>query len=106
MYKLFRFQGSFNKFNENNLIYNLDKYLITSCVVKSHTKVRNIINFIDKHHKENCCFVLMLHTICKKPCSEWEWREDQFVTLCEYLNKMKNNKKIDIVNLADLVTGK
>lgn len=101
-YKMFHFQSAFNSFNKCNLISDVDRYYIKSCVVKKHTKAKNIIQFIKKYQNNEYLLVLMLHSISVKPSNQWEWELNQFDELCNELCKMQNAGLITISNLAEI----
>ena len=103
MYRIFHSQNAFNKFNANNIIYSFDKYHIVSCVIKRHTRVKNLIRFILQHKDEKCYLVLMFHSVVPKPKNEWEWKQKYFETFCTELESLVNKGEIENINLRELV---
>lgn len=102
LYHLLHWQVFFNKFNKSNLIKEFDKNKIVSLVVKKDTKVKHLVNFIDKYKNENCVLVLMFHSVVENPTNTWEYSEKQFDELCSFVSK----NQIKTYTLEELANGK
>lgn len=100
LYSLAHIQLFYNYFEKHNLIFNLDRYKIVSLVVKRKTKIKNILNFIEKHKKEKCILVIMFHSIVNHPNDDWEYDLSDFEKLCVYCS---NNNDLECKTLGELL---
>ena len=100
LYKVFKFNCFYNRFNKFNLLKEIDNNSIYSVVVKKHIKASSIIKFINKYKNTNYSLVLMFHSIVDNPNDKWEWSKNKFDKLCSYL---ANEKSINVLTLEELV---
>lgn len=101
LYKLFHFYRCYKQFNEPNLLNSINKDLLFSLVVKKHTKVSDLIRFIDDYKETDKTLILMFHSIVENPTDDWEWGEASFMKLCSFL---ANNKSIiETLSIEELV---
>lgn len=101
LFRFFKFQFLFNRFNKPNLIFNSSEPpFFNSVVVKSNIKPKTITNFLEKYSSLDCILVLMFHSVVDKPTNVWEYSEDAFETICEYASQ---NKNIETITMRGLV---
>ena len=97
----------FNKFNNSNIqnIESLNKYAINALVVKKDTRLRSLLTFIKKNqHKKDSFVVLMFHSIVDYPTNAWEWKKDDFIELCKFVEdtiKAGSNRCLTLSELVD-----
>ena len=86
---MFHQQFFYDTFNKHNIIdiNSIDKFKICSLVIKKDTRIKNLINFIEKYKNKDVCLVLMFHSIVKKPKNKWEYQEKDFEKLVQYLSQ-------------------
>lgn len=100
-YHKFYMYSLFKSFNKNNVLDEIDIFKIYSLVVKSDTRIEHLIKFIDDYKNSDSTLVLMFHSITEKPKDVWEYRQSDFIKLCEYVSsetKIKNLKLEDIAH--------
>lgn len=100
-YKLFHIYHCYKKFNEPNLLDSIDKNLLFSLVVKKHTKVSDLIRFINDYKETNKTLIIMFHSIVDNPADDWEWEKDSFKKLCSFLADNKNI--IETLSIEELI---
>lgn len=97
IYHILHNQFSYDEFNKHNLMYSLDKYRLNALVIKKDTKVKNLINFINKYKDKDCTLIIMFHSIIDKPINKWEYSAKSFVELVKFLSK-----NIEVLTLTEL----
>ena len=90
LYHKLHFSKAFNSFNKNNLLPFDKGHTFYSLVVRSSTRVKDLINFIDKHSLSEYNLVIMFHSIVDKSTNKWEWNKSEFKVLCDYLESKKD----------------
>ena len=101
LYNIFKLQLFYDKFNKYNLLNlnEINRYHLTSLVVKRNTKVKNLIRFIKKNNKNEVALILMFHSVVKKAENKWEYSIESFEKLCEALN----HASAKVCSIEDLV---
>lgn len=102
IYHLFKFQFAYNYFNKFNLINDINKWELYSLVIKSDTKTKSLIKFINKYKNTNNTLIIMLHSIVDKSRNKWEWSISNFVKLCKYLKEEQDKNNIKVLTLEEL----
>lgn len=97
----------YNKLNINN-IEKYNKMRINSVTVRREDSVKMITDLINKNNSKDAWLVLMLHGILPKEDelyseSEWAWDINKFTQLCEQLNVMQKQGKVQVETIINVV---
>lgn len=102
LYHIFHLDYFFNQFNKLNLLTEINIFKLFSLVVKKDTKIKHLINFIEKHKNSNKTLIIMFHSIIDKPSNKWEWSKNDFGKLCSYLHNQASINTITLDSLANI----
>lgn len=100
----------FNRYNMFN-VDSLDDYNIPSVVVFEKDNFRNLIRLIKIAIKRKKVIVFMLHGILDEDDKnygkdEYAWSSKNFENFCKKLTELKENNKVEILNLIDVINEK
>ena len=103
LYRVFKIQIAYNLFNKYNLTKTINKFFISSLVIKKHIKVKTLMNFIKKYELSDYTLVIMFHSIVNNPSDQYDWSIGDFEKLCVFLKS--NNKRFNVINLLNLTNN-
>lgn len=105
IYKIFKSQNAYNKFNVLNLNKTINRNCLHSVVVTKNVRCNNLIRFIEKYKNEDAALILMFHSIVTNPLNKWEYSAAEFKKICAFISKMKQNKAIECGTFTDFIKG-
>lgn len=100
----------YNLYNKNNTITTIDPYKLNSVVVFEWDKAKAMNYFIDKNVKKKNWIIFMLHGILDKNDIKYQkdpyaWDQDEFEILCQHLQKLVKEDKIEVKPIINVMGG-
>ena len=109
IYSLLGCQWAYNRFNKRNVIpvEKLSFTSLNSIVIRNEDRPEMVYRFIERA-PDNTVIILMFHSILSKDnplygMDPWNWEDSKFDKFLSCLQKIRDNKEIEIVNIESLV---
>ena len=103
LYKLFKTQKSYNRFNIHNMNSGINSFPLYSIVIAKHIRAKNVISFIESFKNQNVVLVLMFHSVVERPTNKWEYAICDFEKICTYLEEQKSSNNFEVDSFSYFV---